>query len=70
MTNLQESLSPIGIGKLTKKIVWQSIILFMSIKMMVLALFAGGKATLWNAVIADAAPLAMLNAVRVKKMKL
>lgn len=59
-------------GKITKKIVWQNIILAMGVKIIVLALGAGGIATLWEAVIADVgvALLAILNAVRIQKMKL
>lgn len=62
----------IKVGKLTKKIVWQNIILAMTVKVIVLALGAGGIATLWEAVIADVgvALLAILNAVRIQKMKL
>ena len=56
-------------GKLTKQIVWQNIILAMSVKIIVLALGAGGIANLWEAVIADVgvALLAILNAVRIQK---
>lgn len=59
-------------GKITRKIVWQNITLAMSVKIIVLALGAGGIATLWEAVIADVgvALLAILNAVRIQKMKL
>jgi len=62
----------IRIGKLTRNVVWQNIILAMSVKMLVLVLGAGGLATLWEAVIADVgvALLAILNAVRIQKMKL
>ena len=59
-------------GKLTKRIVWQNIVLAMTVKVLVLALGAGGIANLWEAVIADVgvALLAILNAVRIQKMKL
>jgi len=59
------------IGKVTRNVVWQNIILAMSVKIVVLALGAGGIATLWEAVIADVgvALLAILNAVRIQKMK-
>ncbi|MBC7607537.1 MAG: cadmium-translocating P-type ATPase [Burkholderiales bacterium] len=62
----------IKIGKLTKQIVWQNIILAMVVKLFVLVLGAGGIATLWEAVIADVgvALLAILNAVRIQKIKL
>jgi len=58
------------IGKITRNIVWQNIALAMGIKIIVLALGAGGVATLWEAVIADVgvALLAILNAVRIQKM--
>ena len=63
--------SAIKIGKITRNIVWQNIILAMVVKVIVLALGAGGIATLWEAVIADVgvALLAILNAVRIQKMK-
>ena len=61
----------INIGKQTKKIVWQNIILAFSIKVIVLVLGAGGLATMWEAVFADVgvALLAILNAVRIQRMK-
>lgn len=61
----------INIGKQTKKIVWQNIILAFTVKAIVLVLGAGGLATMWEAVFADVgvALLAILNAVRVQKMK-
>ncbi|RZK98509.1 MAG: heavy metal translocating P-type ATPase, partial [Pedobacter sp.] len=60
----------IKIGKITRNIVWQNIILAMVVKVTVLILGAGGIATLWEAVIADVgvAILAILNAVRIQKM--
>lgn len=64
--------SAIRAGKITKRIVWQNIILAMTIKIIVLALGAGGVATLWEAVIADVgvALLAILNAVRIQHINL
>lgn len=61
----------IKIGKETKKIVWQNIILAFGVKAIVLILGAGGIATMWEAVFADVgvALLAVLNAVRIQKMK-
>lgn len=61
----------INIGKQTKKIVWQNIILAFTVKVIVLILGAGGLATMWEAVFADVgvALLAILNAVRIQKMK-
>ncbi len=60
--------SAIRIGKITRGIVWQNIILAMVVKVFVLILGAGGIATLWEAVIADVgvALLAILNAVRIQ----
>ena len=59
-------------GKVTRNIVWQNIILAMTVKVIVLALGAGGVATLWEAVIADVgvALLAILNAVRIQRITL
>ena len=59
-------------GKLTKRIVWQNIILAMVVKVIVLVLGAGGVADLWEAVIADVgvALLAILNAVRIQRLNL
>jgi Cd2+/Zn2+-exporting ATPase len=63
--------SAIKIGKITRSIVWQNIIMAMAVKAFVLILGAGGVANLWEAVIADVgvALLAILNAVRIQKMK-
>lgn len=62
----------IKIGKITRSIVWRNITIAMVIKVIVLILGAGGIATLWDAVIADAsvALLAILNAVRIQRMQL
>lgn len=61
----------IKIGKITRSIVWQNITLAMVVKVIVLVLGAGGIATLWEAVIADVgvALLAILNAIRIQRMK-
>lgn len=61
----------IKIGKETKKIVWQNIILAFGVKAIVLILGAGGLATMWEAVFADVgvALLAILNAVRIQRMQ-
>lgn len=61
----------IKIGKATNKIVWQNIALAFGVKIIVLALGAGGLATMWEAVFADVgvALLAILNAVRIQRMK-
>jgi Cd2+/Zn2+-exporting ATPase len=62
----------IKVGRATRKIVWQNIILAMGVKVIVLIMGAVGIATLWEAVFADVgvALLAILNAVRVQKIKL
>ena len=61
----------INIGKQTKKIVWQNIVLAFGVKAIVLILGAGGLATMWEAVFADVgvALLAILNAVRIQRMR-
>ncbi len=60
----------IEIGQATKRIVWQNIGLAFGVKVVVLALGAGGLATMWEAVFADVgvALLAILNAVRIQRM--
>lgn len=61
----------INIGRQTRKIVWQNIGFAFTVKIIVLILGAGGLATMWEAVFADVgvALLAVLNAVRIQKMK-
>jgi len=61
----------IKIGKATKNVVIQNIVLAFAVKALVLILGAGGIATMWEAVFADVgvAFLAILNAVRIQKMK-
>ncbi len=61
----------IKIGRSTRRIVWQNIALAFGVKIIVLILGAGGLATMWEAVFADVgvALLAILNAVRLQKMK-
>lgn len=61
----------IKIGKATKCIVWQNIGFAFGVKVIVLALGAGGIATMWEAVFADVgvAMLAILNAVRIQNKK-
>ena len=63
--------SAIKVGKITRNIVWQNILMAMVVKVFVLILGAGGVATLWEAVIADVgvALLAILNAIRIQRMK-
>ncbi len=61
----------ISIGKKTKQIVWQNIGFAFGVKVIVLVLGAVGMATMWAAVFADVgvALLAILNAIRIQKMK-
>ena len=61
----------IKIGNTTNKIIWQNITLALGVKILVLTLGTHGMATMWEAVIADVgvALLAILNAVRMQKMK-
>lgn len=61
----------INIGKQTKKIVWQNIVMAFVVKGIVLILGAGGLATMWEAVFADVgvALLAILNAVRIQRIR-
>lgn len=61
----------INIGKKTKQIVWQNIGLAFGVKILVMAFGAFGVATMWEAVFADVgvAFLAILNAVRIQRMK-
>lgn len=62
----------IKIGKITKSVVYQNISLAMAVKVAVMALGAGGVATLWEAVFADVgvALLAILNAYRIQGKKI
>jgi Cd2+/Zn2+-exporting ATPase len=59
------------IARATHNVVWQNIWLAFAVKAIVLALGAGGLATMWEAVFADVgvALLAILNAVRIQRMK-
>jgi Zn2+/Cd2+-exporting ATPase len=61
----------VKIGRATHHIVWQNISLAFAVKAIVLVLGAGGIATMWEAVFADVgvALLAILNAVRIQKMR-
>ncbi len=63
--------SAIMVGRKTRQIVWQNIILAFGVKAAVLVLGAGGLATMWEAVFADVgvALLAVLNAVRIQNSK-
>ncbi|MFC4210083.1 heavy metal translocating P-type ATPase [Pedobacter lithocola] len=61
----------IRIGKATRNVVIQNMVLAFAVKALVLILGARGLATMWEAVFADVgvALLAILNAVRIQKMK-
>jgi Cd2+/Zn2+-exporting ATPase len=61
----------IKIGRATHRIVIQNIVLAFAVKIIVMSLGAGGLATMWEAVFADVgvALLAILNAVRIQRMK-
>ena len=61
----------IRIGRATRRIVWQNIILAFAIKALVLILGAGGLANMWEAVFADVgvALLAVANAIRIQRMR-
>lgn len=63
--------SAIKIAKRTRRIVWQNIIFAMAIKLIVLALGAGGLATIWEAVFADVGVtiIAVINAMRVLNVR-
>jgi Cd2+/Zn2+-exporting ATPase len=68
---LSKILTGIKIGKSTRNVVWQNIGLAFGVKAIVLILGAVGMATMWEAVFADVgvAFLAILNAIRLQKMK-
>ncbi|WP_026837040.1 heavy metal translocating P-type ATPase [Gillisia sp. JM1] len=68
---LSKILTGIKIGKSTRNVVWQNIGLAFGVKAIVLTLGAIGMATMWEAVFADVgvAFLAILNAIRLQKMK-
>jgi len=61
----------INIGKATNRIVWQNIAFAFGVKIIVMTLGAWGVASMWEAVFADVgvALLAILNAVRIQRMK-
>ncbi|EON78525.1 Lead, cadmium, zinc and mercury transporting ATPase [Lunatimonas lonarensis] len=58
----------IQIGRFTRQVVWQNILLAFGVKLAVLILGATGMASMWEAVFADVgvALLAILNAVRIQ----
>ena len=59
-------------GRLTRRIVWENIILAIAVKVLVLLAGSLGMANLWEAVFADVgvAMLAILNAMRLQRMRL
>ena len=61
----------VRIARRTKTVVYQNIALAMIVKVIVLAMGAGGVASLWEAVFADVgvALLAILNAMRLTRLK-
>ncbi|MCX2575410.1 heavy metal translocating P-type ATPase [Pedobacter sandarakinus] len=68
---LTSIITAIKIAKATRKVVLQNIILAFGVKAAVLILGASGVATMWEAVFADVgvALLAILNAIRIQKMR-
>lgn len=62
--------SAIKIAKRTKSIIWQNIIFALVVKVVIMALGAGGIATMWEAVFGDVGVtiVAVLNAMRVLKV--
>jgi Zn2+/Cd2+-exporting ATPase len=64
-------ITAIKIGKATNRIVWQNIAFAFGVKIVVMALGAWGVASMWEAVFADVgvAMLAILNAIRIQRMK-
>jgi Cd2+/Zn2+-exporting ATPase len=62
-------ITAIKVAKKTRRIVWQNIIFAFGVKLAVLALGAGGIASMWEAVFADVgvALLAVINAMRIIK---
>jgi Cd2+/Zn2+-exporting ATPase len=64
-------ITAIRIGQATSNVVWQNIAFAFGVKIIVMALGAWGVASMWEAVFADVgvALLAILNAVRIQRMK-
>lgn len=60
----------IFIGKATRRIVWQNIMIAFAVKLFVLVLGTVGLATMWQAVIADVGVtlIAIFNAIRIQQM--
>lgn len=62
-------LTAIEIAKKTRQIVWQNIFFALSVKLIVIILWAGGIATIWEAVFADVwvTLLAIINSMRIMR---
>lgn len=60
----------VGIARRTRAIVWQNVVFALGIKAVVLALGAGGSASMWEAVFADVgvALIAVLNSMRAMRI--
>lgn len=68
--SLSKLVMAVRIGKYTRRIIWQNIILAFLVKFAILALGTVGVATLWEAVFADSgvALLAIFNAMRINRL--
>ncbi len=68
--SLSKLVTAVRIGKYTRCIIWQNIILAFLVKFAILALGTVGVATLWEAVFADSgvALLAVFNAMRINRL--
>lgn len=68
--SLSKLVTAARIGKYTRRIIWQNIILAFLVKFAILALGTVGVATLWEAVFADSgvALLAIFNAMRINRL--
>ena len=68
--SLSKLVTAVRIGKYTRRIIWQNIILAFLVKFAFLALGTVGVATLWEAVFADSgvALLAIFNAMRINRL--
>lgn len=68
--SLSKLVTAVRIGKYTRRIIWQNIILAFLVKFAILALGTVGVATLWEAVFADSgvALLAIFNAMHINRL--
>lgn len=68
--SLSKLVTAVRIGKYTRRIIWQNIILAFLVKFAILALGTVGVATLWEVVFADSgvALLAIFNAMRINRL--